>query len=387
MYKIFFILSISSNLLLGQYSILGPFEVSSASYTMTVSDSSQMAYSLYYPVNHESEVIVLLAHGFSRDRSVMAGFAEHFSSWGIKTITINLLHSSIFDNNPILDALDINIVADQIGQGLPIIYVGHSSGGMRSVLAASQNSNAISVLGLDLVDDLYPGTDNEYYALSAVSNMMVPVWGMFGESSACNANNNGVNVFQYAVQGNAVIITEADHCDFELPTNLLCSLLCAQENFIFSDEDIEDVVLNLSTSFIIGMINFSELNIQLWEPGNNYYDSLVTVGALQQITTLDVNEKTLQPVFFNLYQNFPNPFNSTTTLKYELFKSGKVKIVIINSIGEDVRSIINKYHHVGEYLIQWDGIDDQGIKMAAGIYFYKIILDGRMKTQKMIYLK
>ena len=387
MYKIFFILAISSNFLIGQYSILGPFEVSSASYTMTVSDSSQMAYSLYYPVNHESEVIVLLAHGFSRDRSVMAGFAEHFSSWGIKTITINLLHSSIFDNDPILDALDINIVADQIGQGLPIIYVGHSSGGMRSVLAASQNSNAIAVLGLDLVDDLYPGTDNQYYALSAVSNMMVPVWGMFGESSACNANNNGVNVFQDAVQGNAVIITEADHCDFELPTNLLCSLLCGQENFIFSDEDIEDVVLNLSTSFIIGMINFSELNIQLWEPGNNYYDSLVTVGALQQITSLNVNEKIFEPVYFNLFQNFPNPFNSLTNIKYELFKSGQVKIVIINSIGQDVRSIINKYHHLGEYFIQWDGMDDQGTKMASGIYFYKIILEGRIKTQKMIYLK
>ncbi len=154
MYKIFFILSISSNFVLGQYSILGPFDVNSASYTITVSDSSQMDYSLYSPVNHESEVIVLLAHGFSRDRSVMAGFAEHFSSWGIKTITTNLLYSSILDNNPSLDALDINIVADQIGQGLPIIYVGHSSGGIRSVLAASQNSNAIAVLGLDLVDDL-----------------------------------------------------------------------------------------------------------------------------------------------------------------------------------------------------------------------------------------
>ncbi len=56
--------------------------------------------------------------------------------------------------------------------------------------------------------------------------MMVPVWGMFGESSSFNANNNGVNVFQDAVQGNAVIINEADHCDFELPTNLLCLLNC-----------------------------------------------------------------------------------------------------------------------------------------------------------------
>ena len=387
MYKIFFILLFLPNLSLGQYSILGPFDVSSGSYAISTADSSQMDYSVYYPVNHESEVVVLLVHGFSRDRGVMAGFAEHFASWGFKTITMDLLHSSIVDNNPILDALDINFLADQIGEGLPIVYLGHSSGGMRSVLAASQNSNAIGVLGLDLVDALYTGMDNQYYALSAVSNMMIPVWGMFGESSVCNANSNGVNVFQDAVQGNAVIITEADHCDFELPTNFFCSLLCEQENYIFSEDDIDGVVLNLSTSFILSIVNFSELNIQLWEPGNNYYDSLVTVGALQQITSLIVNEKMSGPELFNLFQNFPNPFNSSTNLKYELFKSGRVKIAIINSKGEKVRSIINKYHYVDEYLIQWDGTDSQGINMASGIYFYKIISDGRIKTQKMIYLK
>ena len=387
MYKIFFILLFLSNLSLGQYSILGPFDIGSGSYVGTTSDSSQMDYSIYYPVNHESEVIVLLVHGFSREQSVMAGFAEHFASWGIKTITMNLLHSSIVDNDPILDALDINILADQIGQSLPVVYVGHSSGGMRSVLAASQNSNAIAVLGLELVDALYPGMDNQYYALSAVSNMMIPVWGMFGESSACNASSNGVNVFQDAFQGNAVIITEADHCDFELPTNFFCSLLCGQENYIFSEDDIEGVVLNLSTSFILSIVNFSELNIQLWQPGNNYYDSLLTVGALQQITPLSVNEKMLEPVFFNLYQNFPNPFNASTNIKYELFKSGRVKIAIINSKGEEVRSIINRYHYVGEYLIQWDGTDGQGRKIASGIYFYKIISDGKIKTQRMIYLK
>ena len=387
MYKIFFILLFLSNLSHGQYSILGPFDIGSGSYVGTTSDSSQMDYSIYYPVNHESEVVVLLVHGFSREQSVMAGFAEHFASWGIKTITMNLLHSSIVDNDPILDALDINILADSIGQGLPIVYVGHSSGGMRSVLAASQNSSAIAVLGLDLVDALYPGTDNQYYALSLVSNMMIPVWGMFGESSACNANSNGLNVFQDAVQGNAVIITEADHCNFELPTNFLSSLLCGQENYTFSDDDIEEVVLNLSTSFILDIVNFSELNIQLWEPGNNYYDSLVTVGALQQITSLSLNEKTSGPEFFNLYQNFPNPFNSSTNIKYELFKSDRVKIVIINYKGEDVRSIINKYHNAGEYVIQWEGTDSQGINLASGIYFYIIILDGRIKSQNMIYLK
>ena len=387
MYKIFFIYLFLLNLSFGQYSFLGSFDVSSASYEITVSDSLEMDYTFYNPINHESEVAVLLVHGFSRDQSVMTGFGEHFASWGLPTITMNLLHSSIVDNDPILDALDINILADQVGQGLPIVYVGHSSGGMRSVLAASQNSNVIGVLGLDLVDALYPGTDNQYYGLSVASNMMIPVWGMFGESSACNANSNGVNIFQEVVQGNAVIITEADHCDFELPTNFFCSLLCGQENYIFSDDEIEEVVLNLSTSFILDIFNFDEFNIELWSPGNNYYDSLVTVGALQQITSLNVDEKMVQPKFFNLYQNFPNPFNSLTNIKYEVFNLGNVNLVIIDSKGVHIKSIVNEYHQIGKYLMEWDGRDDQGRNMASGIYFYKIILGGISKTEKMIYLK
>ena len=387
MYKTIFIYLFLSNLSFGQYSFLGSFEVSSVSYEITVSDSLQMDYTLYNPINHESEVSVLLVHGFSRDQSVMAGFAEHFASWGLPTITMNLLHSSIIDNDPVLDALDINILADQVGQGLPIVYVGHSSGGMRSVLAASQNSNVIGVLGLDLVDALYLGTDNQYYGLSVASNLMIPVWGMFGESSACNANSNGVNIFQEVVQGNAVIITEADHCDFELPTNFFCSLLCGQENYIFSDDEIEEVVLNLSTSFILDIFNFDEFNIELWSPGNNYYDSLVTVGALQQITSLNVDEKMVQPKFFNLYQNFPNPFNSLTNIKYEVFNLGNVNLVIIDSKGVHIKSIVNKYHQIGKYLMEWDGRDDQGRNMASGIYFYKIILGGISHTEKMIYLK
>ena len=387
MYKTIFIYLFLSNLSFGQYSFLGSFEVSSVSYEITVSDSLQMDYTFYNPINHESEVSVLLVHGFSRDQSVMAGFAEHFASWGLLTITMNLLHSSIMDNDPVLDALDINILADQVGQGLPIVYVGHSSGGMRSVLAASQNSNVIGVLGLDLVDALYLGTDNQYYGLSVASNLMIPVWGMFGESSACNANSNGVNIFQEVVQGNAVIITEADHCDFELPTNFFCSLLCGQENYIFSDDDIEEVVLNLSTSFILDIFNFDETNIELWDPGNNYYDSLVTVGALQQITSLNVDGKMVKPEFFNLYQNFPNPFNSLTNIKYEVFKSGNVNLVIIDSKGLHVKSIVNKYHQIGKYLMEWDGTDDQGRNMASGIYFHKIILGGMSKTEKMIYIK
>ena len=80
MYKIFPVLFFLFNLLFGQYSFLGSFDVSSASYEINVSDNLQMDYSLFNPIGHESEIVVLLVHGFSRDRSVMAGFAEHFAS-------------------------------------------------------------------------------------------------------------------------------------------------------------------------------------------------------------------------------------------------------------------------------------------------------------------
>ena len=95
----------------------------------------------------------------------------------------------------------------------------------------------------------------------------------------------------------------------------------------------------------------------------------------------------VKPEFFNLYQNFPNPFNSLTNIKYEVFKSGNVNLVIIDSKGLHVKSIVNKYHKIGKYLMEWDGMDDQGRNMASGIYFHKIILGGMSKTEKMIYIK
>ena len=64
-----------------------------------------------------------------------------------------------------------------------------------------------------------------------------------------------------------------------------------------------------------------------------------------------------------------------------------LNIIITNSKGEYIKSIINKYHQVGQYYEQWNGTDDGGRKMASGIYFYKIILGGISEQGKMIYLK
>ena len=384
--NILIILSLVS-IAIGQYSNAGPFDINITSQNIFVTDSLPMSYSIFSPLNNEPDVIVLLSHGFSRDRNSLEDLAEHYASWCIVAITMDLLHSSIVDNDPIIDAIDMNILASEVGEGRSVIYLGHSAGALRSVIAASQNSNAIAILGFELVDVLDSGSDSESLALSYVSDISIPVWGLIGESSPCNAYGNGLSVFQEANNGNAISITEADHCDFEFPTNFLCTILCEGTNDSFLDDEIQDVIINLSTAFLLYYTENDDLAIQLWEPGNNYYDSLIDGGAIQQIISLDTYKSAPVSNNFKLYNNYPNPFNPITNIKYKILNSGNVNIVISDINGINIKSLVNKFHNQGNYLLQWNGSDWQGITLPSGVYFYTIKAGEYMHTEKMILLK
>ena len=384
--KLIFFLSLV-NITIGQYTNFGPFDYDITSQDIFVTDSLPMNYSIFTPLNNDLDVLVILSHGFTRDRSVMLDIAQHYASWGMTVITIDLLHSSIIDNDPITDAMDMNILANEVGEDRSIIYVGHSAGALRSVIAASQNLNAIAILGFDLVDMLISGSDSEYLALSHVSDLSIPLWGLAGESSSCNAYANGLSVYQEAESGNAISITEADHCDFEFPTNFLCTLLCEGSNTNFSDNQIQDVIINLSTAFLLYFTGSDELSIQLWEPGNDYYDSLMDNGAIQHITTLNIETHSFITKNFKLNNNFPNPFNPVTNIKYKILKKGNVSITISNLNGNIVKSLINKDHDIGNYSIQWNGKNGGEKTLSAGMYFYTITVGNYMQTKKMILLK
>ena len=96
---------------------------------------------------------------------------------------------------------------------------------------------------------------------------------------------------------------------------------------------------------------------------------------------IEVNE-------FGIYQNFPNPFNPTTIIEYELPSNSNVKLTIFNILGEIVREGVNDYQEKGSYQFIFDGTS-----LASGIYFYSIIvnsIDGKKNfttIQKMILAK
>jgi len=87
---------------------------------------------------------------------------------------------------------------------------------------------------------------------------------------------------------------------------------------------------------------------------------------------------------FKLRQNYPNPFNPSTTISFELYKAGYVELSVYNVLGRNVRTLIDRRCEPGMHSITWDGLDDGGGNVAAGIYLYRLHSSDRYETKRML---
>ena len=93
------------------------------------------------------------------------------------------------------------------------------------------------------------------------------------------------------------------------------------------------------------------------------------------------------PTISDLSPNYPNPFNPTTTIRYQLAKQSRVIIKIYNLLGEEIRIMIDTEQAAGYYSLVWNGADDLGHPVSSGAYFYRAQLGDKTQTRKMIFLK
>ena len=93
------------------------------------------------------------------------------------------------------------------------------------------------------------------------------------------------------------------------------------------------------------------------------------------------------PTSFRLYNNYPNPFNPKTILKYDLPQNSFVEVIIYDMQGKVVNNLVNTNQSSGFKTIQWDATDNQGQSVSAGVYIYTIEAGGFRQTKKMIFLK
>ncbi len=93
------------------------------------------------------------------------------------------------------------------------------------------------------------------------------------------------------------------------------------------------------------------------------------------------------PEKFELFNNYPNPFNPETTIRYSLPENGQVTVQIFDLNGKHVKTLVNRFCEAGSYTINWNGKNESGLAAASGVYIYKISAGKYKAGKKMVLLK
>ena len=90
---------------------------------------------------------------------------------------------------------------------------------------------------------------------------------------------------------------------------------------------------------------------------------------------------------FKLYPNFPNPFNQSTLITYQISKNSFVNLTVYNISGQKVAILVNANNAAGKYSIRWNGEDEQGNILSPGVYLYVLKVNNFSTIKKMLLVK
>jgi len=127
-------------------------------------------------------------------------------------------------------------------------------------------------------------------------------------------------------------------------------------------------------------VRYRDKNLQ-WSEWSADRSFAVTVGTGVEEKSGNIIKESM------LYDNYPNPFNPSTTIKFDVAREGNVKLRIFSTTGELVYSLIDRRMNSGSYSVVWNGTDSMGRKMSSGLYFYKLETTGYQKIGKAILIK
>lgn len=101
----------------------------------------------------------------------------------------------------------------------------------------------------------------------------------------------------------------------------------------------------------------------------------------------DVNHAEAVPDVFALEQNFPNPFNPETTIKYQLPEDCMVSLKIFDVLGREVRKLVHENQQAGYYSVIWNGLDNSNQRVPSGLYFIQMAAGDFQQVRKINLMK
>jgi len=129
--------------------------------------------------------------------------------------------------------------------------------------------------------------------------------------------------------------------------------------------------------------------IPVSEIPNLWVRGVVVAGIVYENTNVPVesNYQSIVPDKIKLYYNYPNPFNASTQIVYNLEKSGLTTLTIFNTMGQLVKTLVNHTQIPGKYVVQWDATDENNQTVPSGQYYFRLTQGNDIIIQKTLLLK
>ncbi len=137
----------------------------------------------------------------------------------------------------------------------------------------------------------------------------------------------------------------------------------------------------------VQLMNLPVANLDLG--AGDVYSSGPTASSHRTALTGEIKEATSK--IFMLESSFPNPFNPSTTIRYQVAKESRVSLIVYNLLGQKVRTLVDGFLSPGNYQIVWEGRNDRGEEVGSGMYFLKMVVSSGdayfTATRKLILMK
>ncbi len=163
------------------------------------------------------------------------------------------------------------------------------------------------------------------------------------------------------------------------PSNL------SADNSFFIDPLNRDYHLASNSPAINAGIDIAEVTEDF--DGNPRISGGYDVGAYEYTATIGFDFLASPVEGFELFDNFPNPFNPGTNISYAIGKQSNVTLEIYDSVGEKILTLVDKNLHEGKYNYYWNGVNQNGQQVSSGIYYYRIKAGSFTETKQMILMK
>jgi len=174
-----------------------------------------------------------------------------------------------------------------------------------------------------------------------------------------------------------------------------CNAICVDKNgIIYANSIFANVIVskdkgNTWNEYKEGLTSrVSRNSLKVDDTNNIIYIDTENQGMLSLHLSETTNIKQNKNIIsYNLYQNYPNPFNQGTVITYQVTETQKVKVEVLNILGQLVTILVNEDKQQGEYKVFWNGKDSSGMDVPSGVYFYRLIAGDFEEVRKMVLMR